>query len=335
MVPVYISGIGMPGPEVGHHRSLSSTPFDSVARTGVPFLLDGPGFDRVVERYPDEIHGQIAGLRSMMGVPLVSRGEIIGILIMRSKLEHAYGERELEVATRVADQISGAISNAKLFGQAQELAVVNERNRLAREIHDSLAHGITGLIWHLNSTMQMVTQDSDAVRESIEEVRDQARDLLSEVRRAVWDLRSNELEGKSLSNAIQDETAKVARASGISVNFETKGDEVALQPGIESTVLRLIQEALANAVRHSSASSVQVTLTYMADAIRVVVSDDGKGFDTATVANTPASRSGGFGIVGMSERAHLVGGELTVESAPGAGTTVTAVLPFSSRRSDG
>ena len=220
------------------------------------------------------------------------------------------------------------ISERKEAEEAQrELAVLEERNRLAREIHDSLAHGLTGIIWQLNAAERPITGGGEQALQALERIRDLARECLQEARRSVWDLRHGPLEGVSLAEALRRETAKVQGDGSIQTSFAISGEERVLPAGLESALLRICQESLANALRHSGASQVTVTLTYDDSRVLLTTQDNGVGFDPERPM-TSESDKGGFGLISMRERARLLGGELTVQSAPGRGTQVEASLPL-------
>lgn len=213
---------------------------------------------------------------------------------------------------------------------SKELAVLGERTRLAREIHDSLAQGLTGIIWQLNVLEKTAELQDEAVIEQIKRTRDLAKESLQEARRSVWDLRSSALEGLSLGEAIRKEAEKAVEGSNLKIEFEIEGEEKVLPAGIEATLFRIAQESLNNAVKHAEASSVNVRLTYNDSEVGVTVKDDGVGFDPDS-RSAPGEGSRGFGMISMRERARLLGGTLTVESEPGRGTQVQARVPTGSK----
>ena len=148
----------------------------------------------------------------------------------------------------------------ELLQQMQELAVLDERNRLAREIHDSLAQAFTAIIWQANAAERTVEGGGKPASESLERVRDLARDGLAEARRSVWDLRAGPLGGQTLRAVLEQEMEKVTEGRGIRTSFVLSGEERALSPGVEGAFLRICQESLANVVKHANATQVTVTL---------------------------------------------------------------------------
>ena len=227
----------------------------------------------------------------------------------------------------VADITDRKRAQEVVLQQMQELAVLDERNRLAREIHDSLAQGFTVIMWQVNAAERTVEGGGKQASESLGRVRDLAREGLAEARRSVWDLRAGPLGGRTLAEVLQQEMEKVSNGGDIETSFNLSGEERALPPGLEGAFLRICQESLANVLKHANASQVTVTLAFDDSQIRLAIRDNGVGFDPAA-PRTRDRESGGFGLINMRERARLLGGELTAQSAPGQGTLVEAVLPL-------
>jgi signal transduction histidine kinase len=217
---------------------------------------------------------------------------------------------------------------AQLLTQAREAGAGDERQRMAREIHDTLAQGLTGIITQLEAAQQTGSEDERERR--ISNAKRLARDSLAEARRSVQALRPQALEDSRLPDALADEVARWSATSGVAGEMETTGEARLLHPEIEVTLLRVAQEALANVAKHAGASRAGVTLSYMEDVVSLDVRDDGAGF-TETGSNghlngeNPAA--GGFGLIAMRQRVTRLAGQLEIESEPGAGTAVSASLP--------
>ncbi|MDT3444440.1 sensor histidine kinase [Pseudofrankia sp. BMG5.37] len=219
--------------------------------------------------------------------------------------------------------------HAQLVVQAREAGTLDERARLAREIHDTLAQGLTGIVTQLQAAEQAGARGhhlSTALR--------LARESLTEARRSVQALRPAELADAALPDALVDVAARWTQANGVPVEVSTTGPVVALHPEVEATVLRVAQESLANVARHAAATRVGLTLSYMSDVVTVDIRDDGVGFDTDTDVAGPGraesggdTRGGGFGLAAMRQRVARLAGGFSVESEPGAGTAVSATLP--------
>jgi signal transduction histidine kinase len=217
---------------------------------------------------------------------------------------------------------------AQLLTQAREAGAGDERQRMAREIHDTLAQGLTGIITQLEAAQQTGREDERERR--ISNAKRLARDSLAEARRSVQALRPQALEDSRLPEALADEVARWSVTSGVAGEMETTGQARLLHPEVEVTLLRVAQEALANVAKHAGASRAGVTLSYMEDVVSLDVRDDGAGFAAAgcngqLAGETPAS--GGFGLISMRQRVSRLAGQLEIESEPGAGTAVSASLP--------
>ena len=227
----------------------------------------------------------------------------------------------------IADITKRKQAQETLLQQMQELAVLDERNRLAREIHDSLAQGFTAIIWQANAAERTVEAGGKQASQALERVRDLARDGLAETRRSVWDLRAGPLGGRTLAEVLRQEMEKVTTGGDIQTSFDLSGEERVLAPGLEGALLRICQESLANILKHANATQVSVSLAFDDSQVRLAVKDNGVGFDPET-PRTRDKDSGGFGLINMRERARLLGGELIAQSEPGQGTLVEAILPL-------
>jgi signal transduction histidine kinase len=210
---------------------------------------------------------------------------------------------------------------AQLLTQAREAGAGDERQRMAREIHDTLAQGLTGIITQLEAAQQ--TSHETERERRIGNAKRLARDSLAEARRSVQALRPQALEGSKLPDALAEEATRWTATSGVPAEVAATGDPQALHPEVEVTLLRVAQEALANVAKHAAASHAWVTLSYMEDVVTLDVRDDGIGFDQPGQSQT----DGGFGLIAMRQRVNRLAGQLEIESEPGAGTAVSASLP--------
>ncbi len=215
--------------------------------------------------------------------------------------------------------------HAQLLNQAREAGVTDERQRMAREIHDTLAQGLTGIITQLEAAGQARDRRADWQRH-VDTAVTLARESLTEARRSVRAVRPEALESARLPDALTDLTRRWSTINEVRVDVRVTGDAHPLHPEVEVTLLRAAQEALANVARHAKASRVGLTLSYMGDVVTLDVRDDGIGFP---VDDWPAARraDGGYGLTVMRQRVARVGGELAVESEPGGGTAVSASVP--------
>lgn len=217
-----------------------------------------------------------------------------------------------------------AALHAQLLVQAREAGVADERRRLAAEIHDTLAQGLTGIIAQLQVVAN--TPDRDQAREHTGRALELARYSLGEARRSVQNLAPVALEYDGLSEALKKTVAAWGERTGVRAEFTLTGTAEQLHEEVAATLLRIVQEALSNAARHARATRVGVTLSFLGDDVILDIRDDGTGFDP--LALPARSSSGGFGLDGMRARAERIAGSLAVESEPGHGTALSARVPL-------
>jgi signal transduction histidine kinase len=220
----------------------------------------------------------------------------------------------------------------QLIAQAREAGVAEERRRMAREIHDTLAQGLTGIVTQLQAAEQAASRppgDPAGWRRHVAAATQLARDSLSEARRSVDALRPEPLERCRLSEALADVAERWAALNGIPVQAQTTGTARPIRPEIEFALLRAAQEALANVARHAHATRVGLTVSYMESEVALDVRDDGVGFDPATLPE-----GGGFGLIAMRQRIADLSGTVEVESEPGGGTAISTCVPTASVLAD-
>lgn len=217
-----------------------------------------------------------------------------------------------------------ALANFRLVEQARERGVSEERARLAREIHDTLAQGFVSVLTQLEAASEPLSRSPEEVVQRVERASRIARASLGEARRSMQALRPGALEAAPLPEAIERVVARWSDDVMVAAQVTTTGRPISLPPATEVTLLRATQEALANVARHANAASVSVTLSFLGDAVVLDVHDDGRGFDP-TVAGGGAN--GGFGLEALRQRVDTTGGFFGLESEPGGGTTVTVHIP--------
>jgi signal transduction histidine kinase len=216
--------------------------------------------------------------------------------------------------------------------EAQWGAVLRERGRIAREIHDTLAQGFVGISVQLELVARLLTGSREAPKPGLEQVfeqLDQARALvrasLADARTSIWDLRSETVGAEDLPSRLSRSCTRIAGGSSAKVYLQVKGTYRPVSPRIEEELLRIGQEAVANAVRHAAATRIDVQLIYEAARVSLRVEDDGRGFEPAPAASGP---EGHYGIRGMQERAGEIDAALLLESTPGEGTRVSVEAPL-------
>ena len=249
---------------------------------------------------------------------VIGFGSVIGEKITEQNQERKVALARLEVALE-----ENARLHRQLVEQAREAGVLDERGRMAREIHDTIAHGLTGVVTQLEAA-QAAADRPEQHQRHIENAARLARESLVEARRSLEAARPEALESSSLPDALASVARSWSAINEVPVEVTTTGEAVVLHPEIESALLRTAQEALQNVARHANATRVGVTLSFMGDVVTLDVRDDGVGFE---VSEGRARSSDGFGLTAMRQRISRVAGTLAIESEPGGGTAVSARVP--------
>lgn len=272
-----------------------------------------------------EAEGDRRGLEFHASAPLRAENRMLGILNVASPGWDTFTPDALLLLSAVGAQLGTAIERARLAQQEVTLAAVEERNRIAREIHDTLAQGLTAIALHLEAAQALMETRPEVAQRKIGQALELTRTNLDEARRSVLDLRAAPLEGRTLPEALRRLAQQWTLETAIPIATEIDQTIGRLSPAIETGLYRVAQEALVNVHKHAQARQVTLHLARHNGTIELSISDDGQGFDPEHVTPTATS---GFGLTGMSERARLLGGTLTVESAPGNGTCISVQLPM-------
>jgi two-component system NarL family sensor kinase len=272
------------------------------------------------------------GLRFHASVPLYAHGRPLGVLNVASPSWQKLTPGELRLLYTVGDLLSIAVERARLFARGAELGALEERNRLAREIHDTLAQALAAIALKLETADALLEGEGPSpagARAAVAQALELTRRGLDDARRSVLDLRPAPLDGRGLAAALRELAAEAADANAqeaspgsLEVSVHVEGDDALLPPRVTLGLYRVAQEAVANALRHAGAASLELRLVVGESRASLAVSDDGRGFSPGSPA------PGHFGLVGAGERARLLGGELRVESAPGAGARLIVEVPL-------
>ena len=262
------------------------------------------------------------GLRYHASIPLYAGDKKLGVMNVASPGWRSLSPEDLQLLYTIGDLLSIAVERARLFARSTRLGAVEERNRLAREIHDTLAQGLTATALQLESADALLDAGSQKAHEPLRRALSLTRSNLEEARRSVLDLRAAPLEGRPLSGALKALVDGWEAETGIGVRYLTVNASRPLPPRVEAALYRICQEALTNVARHAGAQRVTVRLVATPERVQLVVEDDGRGFDASEV---PEDR---HGLLGMRERAEMLGGALEVRSGPGAGTRIEATIPL-------
>jgi two-component system, NarL family, sensor kinase len=274
---------------------------------------------------------ETAGLRFHASVPLHARGERVGVMNVASTEWRELAPEELRLLHVVGDLLGLGIERSRLYERCAVTGAAEERNRLAREIHDTLAQGLAATALQLETADALLEAgaDADRVRSAVRRALESTRQNLEDARRSVLDLRPRPLQGRSLAGALA-ELCEQRDAEGVPrVVFQLRGDDRPLPSSVEAGLYRVAQEALANALRHAGAGTITVGLSVERERATLQVEDDGRGFGvSACDEGVEPERVEGFGLVGMCERARLLGGAFDVQSSPGEGTRVQVAVPL-------
>ncbi|QIN82223.1 GAF domain-containing protein [Rubrobacter tropicus] len=264
------------------------------------------------------------GLRYHASIPLYSGEKKLGVMNVASPGWRGLGPDDLQLLNTVGDLLSIAVERARLFERSARLGAVEERNRLAREIHDTLAQNLTATGLQIESAEALLEADAapDEVRAALARALSLTRSNLDEARRSVLDLRAAPLEGRSLAEALKTLVDRWEAETGIATRFKAVNGSRPVPPRVEAALYRVGGEALANVARHANARRATVRLVATPGSVSLLVEDDGIGLDPSRV---PEDR---HGIVGMRERVEILGGVLRVEGRPAGGTRVEAAVPL-------
>ncbi len=257
---------------------------------------------------------------SWMGVPLIFREEVIGLLSVVSPEVDAYTERDAELALAFASHAAVAIVNARLYEQAQGTAALEERQRLARELHDSVSQALFGIGLGARTARTLIDDDPGKAAAPLDYVLSLAEAGLTEMRALIFELRPEALEQEGLVAALEKQAANLRARHGIMVEAEL-GDPGGASLAVEEAIYRIAQEAVNNTVKHARASTVWLRLVREPGRLVAEVADDGAGFDP------DGSFTGHLGLRTMRERAERLGGTLELASAPGEGTRLRVEIP--------
>src|SRR5256885_63843 len=263
------------------------------------------------------------GRKKFLAIPMFVLGEVRGFIGIQHVERGAYRPEEIELAQALAHHVMMATHAAELAEQRRHAVLLEERTRMARDIHDTLAQGFTGVIIQLDTSVEALRdEEPEAAAKHIGRARELARESLTEARRSVHALRPQALEKATFADALRAIITNTTAGTSLRSDFQLKGQPRDLQPAVEENLLHIGQEALSNALKHACATRFQARLSFDSDAVRLELRDNGKGFVV------DSANGGGIGLIGMSERADQIGARLAVTSKPGRGTKIIAVSPY-------
>ncbi|MDP2727579.1 MAG: GAF domain-containing protein, partial [Dehalococcoidia bacterium] len=273
---------------------------------------------------PDSIV-RVEGDIAHLAVPLKAGKKVIGVLHGAYRRHHTFPQEDIELFASLANQAAIAVENTGLYAQVQNLAVLEERDRLAREMHDSLAQVLGFISVKAAATQDLLeTKRVAQARHELRQIEKASQEAYVDVREAILGLRASVVLGGGLSRTLKEYLHKFSSQNSIKAELISNQEKNPnLTPAIEVQLIRIIQEALTNVRKHAMARRVWVRLQANDGEAEIQIEDDGQGFDLSQVLQ----REGRYGLHTMQERAESVGGKLTIETAPGQGTKVIISLP--------
>jgi len=337
LVDARYAAIGVPDGEGGFARFVASgMGEDEIAAIGplprthglLAAMLESPEPERMTDIRRDPRYRWWPSahpvMTSFLGVPIVAGGEIVGAFYLVNKAGGGeFSQDDEDAIALLAAHAAIAIQHAAAGERSRELSVVEERNRLARELHDSVSQTLWAAVATAEAATERLAGDPAGAAAEVARVRELAGSALEQLRALVFELRPAEVAADGLAGALQKHVDVLRQVHAAAIRY-TPPPEPVLRAGAKRQVLRIAQEALANAVRHAAARTIVVTLAVDSRHLRLVVRDDGCGFDLAAPSDA-------LGLVSMRERALALGGRLEVTSAPGEGTVVRLECPLLSR----
>lgn len=280
-----------------------------VLESGTPQLLEDRGHDAV-----------------LACVPVKSHDRTIGLLSAINGRARSFSEDQMMLLAVLGAFAGTAIENARLRGQSEYALLAGERNRIAKEMHDGLAQSLFSASLSIEVCKRKVRTAPDDIEQKLGETQELLSDSLAELRRYIFDLRPVSIERLGLVGAIDSKLEEIERAGRLQTSLRVTGRERPLAPSAEACLYRVMQEAVANVVKHASARSVLVTLNFATESVELLVQDDGAGFDVEQAA-TRAETGKSLGFRSMRDRVSAEGGRLKIHSAPGEGTNLCVTLP--------
>jgi signal transduction histidine kinase len=261
-------------------------------------------------------------MRSELCVPIVTGGRVLGLLNLETEAVAAFTKEDVSVLHTAADILAGAIENARLYQRSQEAAVLEERNRLARELHDSVTQQLFSMTLTSQAARAQLEKNPPRAAAQLERLQETSAAALAEMRALIFQLRPPALSDQGLIPGLQQHIAALSRREGLRIELSASGDE-RMARGYEQALYRIVQEALNNVVKHAQATHVRVLLEFKPEQLHIRVIDNGQGFDPHA-QHAGADRQ--FGLISMRERAAEIGGTMELQSAPGQGTEVIVTV---------
>jgi signal transduction histidine kinase len=285
-----------------------------------PLLLVGPAKD-------PRFAGVERDIKDAVCVPLIVEDRVIGVLSVNNRRgSENFVQEDLEKLNALAEPSAKVIASALAYVEAEERGYLWERKRLAQEIHDGLIQELTAIFLQLEIYERLKDRDSGKAEEQLGRTKQQVKASLQGLRRLLFDLRAADVGEVSLKHMLERSLSEFERDTGIAATLEVTGQERELPPQTKGNLIAIAEESLANVKKHSGAERVLVHLKYEPGEVELIVADDGRGFDWQEAIQRAWTEKR-FGLMGMQERAHILGGGLEIESIPGGGSTIKVRVP--------
>lgn len=318
LVLVAQAGAGKPD-QIDFRQPLARGLLGRTYRTGLTMRVDDVQLD------PDYVVYDMDETCSELCVPISASGRVLAILNLESRRVAAFTDEDVGVLETAADVLASAIENARLYQRAQEAAVLEERSRLARDLHDSISQQLFSMTLTAQAARAQLEKNPARSAAQLERLQETAAAALAEMRALIFQLRPPALSEQGLVAALQQHAVALGRREGLSVNLTVSGEERYAR-GAEQAIYRIVQEALNNVVKHAGACCVSIVLDLQPDHMLLRVADDGRGFDPSLLDDQGDSVRH-LGLTSMRERAAELGGRLNLRSQPGQGTEVVVIVP--------
>jgi signal transduction histidine kinase len=303
--------------EIGYRQPVTMGLLGRAYSTGETVRVD----DVLVD--PDYFLHTMAETRSELCVPIVSNGRVRAVLNLESRRVGAFTDEDVGVLETAADVLASATENARLYQRAQEAAVLEERSRLARDLHDSVSQQLFSMTLTAQAARAQLAKNPARATSQLERLQETAAAALAEMRALIFQLRPPGLSEQGLVAALQQHVAALDRREGLTVELLVSGEERYAR-GAEQAIYRIVQESLNNVVKHAGMCSVAITLDMQPDELRLRVTDNGNGFDLSSESYLSSRH---LGLTSMRERAAEIGGTLDLRSQVSEGTEVIVAVP--------
>lgn len=302
-------------------RAAESEIWQTLTRTRAPFVIEDVAND---PRLKNRALLLAQNIRSVLYVPLLLNETVVGFFTVNRMERRGFARDEIDLAQALMQQVTLAMQMARLAEQTQHAAIVAERNRMAREMHDTLAQGFTGIVVQLEAAEDVLSANPAEAARHLARARTLARESLGEARRSVYALRPQLLEHRPLAAALRDSTLALTEGTPLAVTFNLPETLAALSSEVETDLLRVAQEAVTNVLKHAEARTLTLSVHTTETVLTLEVTDDGRGFEANGVK---PSATGGLGLIGLRERATRHNGTLEIVSEVGRGTSVRCIIP--------